>query len=93
MATHKHLDVRNLSIDLVMDVYEVTKSFPSDEKNGLIFQMRGCAISIPSNIAEGSARISNTQYRQFLNIALGSYAEHDTQFVIAEKLHYLHSKT
>ena len=89
MATHKDLEAWNLSVDLVVEVYELTRTFPSDEKFGLISQMRRCAISIPSNIAEGSARKSNTQYLQFLNIALGSLAELDTQFIIAERLNYL----
>jgi len=54
ISSHKDLVVWQVSMDLVTEIYEITKSLPSDEKYGLSSQMRRCAISIPSNIAEGA---------------------------------------
>jgi len=88
MATHENLDIWKLSIEFVTKVYTLTKEFPSEEKFGLISQMRRAAISIPSNIAEGAARKSNKEFLQFLYISLGSIAEIDTQLIISENLSY-----
>lgn len=74
---------------LVLDVYALTKSFPDDERYGLIAQMRRAAVSIPSNIAEGFNRIHNREYRQFLYVALGSCAELETQIEIAADLGFV----
>jgi four helix bundle protein len=74
---------------LVLDVYTLTKSFPDDERYGLIAQMRRAAVSIPSNIAEGFNRIHNKEYRQFLYVALGSCAELETQIEIAAELGFI----
>ena len=60
---HKKLDVWKISMDLSEVVYQFTKDFPGDEKFGLISQMRRCAVSIPSNIAEGAARNSDKELR------------------------------
>jgi len=76
-------------IDLVKQIYEVTKNFPKEEQYGLSSQMRRASISIPSNVAEGFRRRHNKEYKQFLNIALGSCAELETQVVIAAQLAYL----
>ena len=89
MITHKDLDVWKLAINLVTDVYKKTKQFPSDEKFGLTNQIRRAAVSVPSNIAEGSARNSNKEYIQFLYISLGSITELETQFIIAQNLEYI----
>lgn len=70
-------------------IYKITKNFPYEESYGLAMQMKRCAISVPSNIAEGFARQYNKEYKQFLYIALGSCSELDTQLIIAEKLNYL----
>jgi len=86
MKTHKDLDVWKLSIDLVKDVYNITKTFPQSEIYGLTSQIRRCAVSIPSNIAEGSARNSNKEFIQFLYIALGSCAELETQLIISKEI-------
>ena len=76
------MEVWKLSIDLVEKVYIITNDYPSNEKFGLVSQIRRAAISIPSNIAEGSARKSDKEFIQFLYIALGSLSELETQFII-----------
>ncbi|PHR14747.1 MAG: four helix bundle protein [Aequorivita sp.] len=86
---HKELDVWRKSIDLVELIYSLTSSFPKSERFGLTSQMRRAAISISSNIAEGSARKGNKELLQFLNIALGSLAELETQYIISIRLAFL----
>ena len=76
--THKDLDVWKLGIDLVKEIYILTKKLPRNEQFGLVAQMRRCAISIPSNMAEGAARNSKKEYLQFLYISLGSMSELET---------------
>jgi four helix bundle protein len=83
---HRKLDVWKLSIDLTAAIYDLTAVFPSDEKFGLVSQMRRAAVSVSSNIAEGAARTSINEFRQFLSIARGSLSELDTQLTICEKL-------
>jgi four helix bundle protein len=89
MKTHKDLNVWQESILLVTLIYEKTKSFPKDELFALTSQIRRCAISIPSNIAEGAARESNKEFLRFLFISQGSIAELDTQLLIASNLKFL----
>ena len=91
MKSHKDLDVWKRSMDMVVNIYRLTRQFPSDEQYGLSSQIRRSAISIPSNIAEGSARSSDKEFKQFLYIALGSAAEVETQLILTEKLGYLNS--
>lgn len=79
MKNFKELIVWQKSIDLVVLVYKITRDFPSDEKFGLINQMRRAAASIPSNISEGHMRSTDKDFRQFLSIARGSCAELETQ--------------
>ena len=76
-------------MDFVVSVYELTNNFPKDENFGLISQLRRAAISIPSNIAEGCARGSDKQIYHFVNIALGSLAEVETQLEISQRLGYI----
>ena len=89
MKTHKDLDVWKKSIDFVTKVYNLTGKFPNNEKFGIVSQIRRAAVSIPSNIAEGSARNSKKELIQFLYISLGSAAELETQLIISEKLKYI----
>lgn len=87
--THKDLNVWKEAIQLVTEVYKMTRSFPKDEQFGLISQIRRAAVSIPSNIAEGSARASGKEFTQFLNISMGSAVELETQLIISRNLEYV----
>ena len=89
MRTHKDLDVWKKSIALVTKIYDITSAFPKDKMFGLTNQIRRCAVSIPSNIAEGSARSHQKEFIRFLHISLGSQQELETQFIIAKNLNYV----
>lgn len=86
---HKDLEVWKKSMDLVEDVYALSKFFPNDEKFGLTNQIRRASVSVPSNISEGAARKSDKEFIQFLYIALGSLSELETQYLIAVRLKYI----
>ena len=75
-----------------MLIYRVTEQFPETERYGLSAQMRRCAVSVPSNVAEGFRRGHSKEFKQFLNISLGSLAELETQVVIAKGLRYLNEQ-
>ena len=85
----KDLRIWQKGIQLVEDVYAVSGNFPKEEIYGLQSQLRRSAVSIPSNIAEGFARLHNKEYRNFLYICLGSCAELTTQIIIASRLKYI----
>jgi S23 ribosomal protein. len=85
----RDLDVWRLAMEIVVDIYKYTKSFPKEEVYGLVSQMRRAALSIASNIAEGFNRYHNKEYRQFLYIALGSCAELETQIEVSLLLGYI----
>lgn len=76
-------------MELVFEVYKSTKKFPVEEKFGLISQINRCAISIPSNNAEGCGRSTNKDFANFLNYSLGSIYELETQIIISHKLEYI----
>ena len=86
--SYKDLVVWQKSVDLVILVYQLTKCFSKDELYSLTSQMRRSAISIPSNIAEGSFRAGKKEFIQFLHIAYGSGAELETQLIITERLQH-----
>ena len=85
----RDLDVWRLAMEIVVDSYKYTKSFPKEEVYGLVSQMRRAALSIASNIAEGFNRYHNKEYRQFLYITLGSCAELETQIEVSLLLGYI----
>jgi four helix bundle protein len=83
------LKVWQRSHALVLQVYRLTKTFPPDERYGLIAQLRRAVLSVPANIAEGSKRLTNADYARFLNIAEGSLAETEYLLMVSRDLHYL----
>jgi four helix bundle protein len=85
MAHYRDLIVWQKSMDLLVAIYQYTKGFPHNEQYGLVSQMRRAAVSIPSNIAEGSRR-RGKDTRHFLNIAFGSASELDTQIEAGRRL-------
>jgi len=89
MKTYKDLIVWQKSMDLVTEIYKITKTFPQEEKYGLISQIRRSAVSVPSNIAEGYGRSSADDYLRFLQISISSIYEMQTQIEIAYNLKYL----
>lgn len=85
----RELDVWQRAMELATTTYRVTEGFPRHETYGLSSQMRRCAISIPSNIAEGSARATKRDFANFITIARGSAAELETQLDSARRLSYV----
>ncbi len=81
------------AIELIVAVYGISKSFPKDELYGLTSQLRRAAVSVASNIAEGSGRLSTKEFVQFLSHARGSISEVQTQLIVAERLGYLDGLT
>ena len=86
---HRRLEVWQEARELVRRIYGVSNNFPKTEKFGLADQINRAAVSVPSNIAEGSSRESPADFVHFLVIARGSLAEIDTQLTIAEDLGYV----
>jgi four helix bundle protein len=86
VKSYRDLLVWQKGIELTLQIYQLTKAFPREEIYGLTSQMRRCAVSIPSNIAEGAGRLNTPEYKQFLGIARGSSFELQTQLVIAKEL-------
>jgi len=86
---HKKLDVWKVSMQLSRTIYHLTAGYPSEERFELISRMRRAAVSIPSNLAEGAARTSNNEFRNFLSIARGSLSELDTQLDLSEQLGFI----
>jgi len=78
-------------VDLVTEIYRLSKKFPKDELFGLTSQIRRAAVSIPSNIAEGRGKSSKGEFQQFLHHSRGSLAEVETQIIIAQNLGYLNA--
>ena len=74
------------AMDLTEVVYKLTENYPSDEKYGLVSQIKRSAVSIPSNVAEGAGRGSKGEFKQFLMIALGSSYELETQIIVSSRL-------
>ena len=89
MGTFKDLLAWQKSLTLAKKVYQVTGNFPTEERFGLVNQMRSCAVSIPSNIAEGYGRGSDKELLRFLYVALGSSNELETQLILSLELSFM----
>jgi four helix bundle protein len=89
MATFEDLDVFQRALDLMVAVYRVTKTFPSDERFGLTQQLRRAVVSVVSNLAEGQGRLTDGEWRQFLSQSRGSLFEVQAQLVAANRLGYM----
>lgn len=83
---HRKLTAWQLGMDLVEEIYRLSRRFPSDERFGLTAQIRRAAMSIPSNLAEGHQRLGHAEKRHFVTVARGSAAEVETQLEIAVRL-------
>jgi four helix bundle protein len=88
IQSYEDLEVWKKSMDLVEKIYLMTKTFPADERFGLVTQMQRAAVSIPSNIAEGYRRRGRGDYLKFLGYSYGSGAELETQLEISYRLKY-----
>lgn len=86
MHQFEKLKIWQKAMDIAVLVYEISSFLPNDEKFNLIHQIKKCAVSIPSNIAEGSGRNSDKEFVQFLGIANGSTFELITQLILAKRL-------
>lgn len=89
IGSYRDLDVWQFAMDIVIEIYRVTRAFPAEEKFGLIAQLRRAAVAIPSNIAEGRSRLGAAEFRHFVSIARGSVAEVETQLTVAVALDYI----
>lgn len=89
VKSYKDLTVWQKAIDLAESIYRITALFPNEERFGLINQMRRCAVSISSNIAEGKGRNSLNDYIHFLYMARGSLFELETQLTLSKKLNFV----
>lgn len=87
----QNLKVWKKAVELSIDIYKMTNSFPKEEIFGLTNQTRRCSVSIASNIAEGAARYSKSKFKHFLSIAIGSVAELKTQLIISNEIGYMSS--
>lgn len=92
MHNFKELEIWKLSRKFCSVIYSVTDKFPQQEKFGITNQMRRCAVSIPSNIAEGASRQSDKDFFRFLEIAMGSCYELETQLLISNDLSFINSE-
>lgn len=89
MHNFKELMVWQKGIDLAEHIYKLTSEFPSEEKFGIVSQMRRSAVSVPSNVAEGAGRKTDKDFSNFLSISLGSQFELETQLIISNRVGFL----
>ena len=92
MHDFRKLRVWQDAVELVIEIYRITRQFPAEEKFNLTSQLNRAAVSIPSNISEGAGRGGNGEFIQFLNYASGSCSEVFTQLLIANRLGYISSE-
>ena len=93
ILSYKDLLVWQKSMEIVVQVYRMTRELPAAEQWGLVSQMRRAAVSVPSNIAEGYGRQATGEYRHHLSIGRGSLLELETQVLLCEKLGYLAARS
>ena len=86
LASYRDLEVWKLGIEIVQEVYRITRTMPSDERFGLTSQARRAAVSVPANIAEGRTQLTVGGYMRHLGIAAGSLAELETHLILANRL-------
>ncbi len=89
VRSYRDLIAWQKALELVTEIYRISKKFPNEELFGLMSQLRRAAISIPSNIAEGQGRLGRKEFQHFLGNARGSLWEVETQIIIARNLDYL----
>ncbi len=89
MNNYKELKLWQKAVDLAVRIYETASLFPKDEVFGLTSQLKRCAVSIPSNIAEGAGRNSKKDFNNFLGISYASSCELDTQLIIANRIKFI----
>lgn len=92
MHNYHELKIWQEGRKLVKSIYALTANFPKEEMYGLTSQMRRATISIPSNIAEGTGRTSNKDFKRFLDYAIGSLFELETQIILANDLNFIASE-
>ena len=92
MHNFKELKVWQKAIDFVVEIYQLTESFPDREKFGIISQIQRAAVSITCTISEGSGKSSNKDFNRFLEMALGSANEVENLLIISYKLNYLNKE-
>jgi len=88
MRNFKELKIWQKGFQIAVNSFKLTSTFPKEEKYGIISQITKAAVSIPSNIAEGSSRSSEKDYNRFIEISLGSTFELETQLLVAESVRY-----
>jgi len=91
VQSYRDLKVWKIAVELTLEVYRITESFPQSERFGLTSQLRRAAVSVASNIAEGHARSGRGEYRNLLSIARGSAIEVEVQLFLAEQIGYVQS--
>jgi len=89
MHNFRKLNIWVKSVELVTEIYRVTEKLPKEERYGLISQMERAAVSIPANIAEGSAKSSNKDFARFLEMSLSSCYELETELLVSKNLKYI----
>jgi len=92
MHNYKNLKIWHEAMDLVTEVYSLTKKFPEQERYGLTSQLQRAAVSIPSNIAEGTSRASQKEFKHYLSISMGSAFEVTTQLELSFRLGYINEE-
>ncbi|MFV0366178.1 MAG: four helix bundle protein [Mangrovibacterium sp.] len=92
MNTFREITTWQKAMAFVTKIYKITRLFPDDEKFGLVSQMRRCAVSIPSNIAEGYGKGANNDFKRFLRISYGSLLELQTQLEIAKDIEMINAE-